>query len=58
MARKAAVRTRSTASQAKIKDDMEVVPAKLQPSSLLDTCVIYFGNNLEQLAKLPEPLWI
>jgi hypothetical protein len=27
-------------------------------SSLLDTRVIYFGNNLEQLAKLPEPLWI
>jgi hypothetical protein len=24
---------------------------KLKPSSLLDTCVIYCGDNLEQLAK-------
>jgi hypothetical protein len=28
--------------------------AKLKPSSLLDTRVIYCGDNLEQLAKLPD----
>jgi hypothetical protein len=27
---------------------------KLKPSSLLDTRVIYCGDNLEQLAKLPD----
>jgi len=26
-------------------------PTKLKPSSLLDTCVIYCGDNLEQLAN-------
>ena len=30
------------------------VPTKLKPSSLLDTRVIYCGDNLEQLAKLPD----
>jgi len=29
------------------------VPAKARPSALLDTCVIYCGDNLEQLKKLP-----
>jgi hypothetical protein len=28
--------------------------SKLKPSSLLDTRVIYCGDNLEQLAKLPD----
>jgi hypothetical protein len=67
----AAVRTRSTASKKKIKDDVEVVPTKIslapsdgervaegrvraRPSSLLDTRVVYCGDNLEQLAKLPD----
>ena len=30
------------------------VPTKLKPSSLLDTRVVYCGDNLEQLAKLPD----
>jgi len=55
MAKKAAVRTRSTASQTEIRDDVEVVPTKMQkPSALLDTRVVYCGDNLEQLAKLPD----
>lgn len=29
-------------------------PAKAKPSALLDTRVIYCGDNLEQLAKLPD----
>src|ERR1035437_3836378 len=29
------------------------VPTKLKPSALLDTRVVYCGDNLEQLAKLP-----
>jgi hypothetical protein len=55
MAKKAAVRTRSTASQIEIRDDVEVVPTKkLKPSALLDTRVVYCGDNLEQPAKLPD----
>jgi hypothetical protein len=30
------------------------VPARARPSSLLDTRVVYCGDNLEQLAKLPD----
>ena len=30
------------------------VPTKLKPSSLLDTRVVYCGDNLESLAKLPD----
>src|SRR5882762_5673652 len=29
-------------------------PTKLKPSALVDTRVIYCGDNLEQLKKLPE----
>jgi hypothetical protein len=29
-------------------------PTKLKPSALLDTRVVYCGDNLEQLAKLPD----
>ena len=68
MAKKAAVRTRSTASHTQIRDDVEVVPTTKiplarrtgegrgegRPSSLLDTRVVYCGDNLEQLAKLPD----
>jgi hypothetical protein len=56
MAKQAAVRTRSTASQTEIRDDAEFVPNKKspRPSSLLDTRVVYCGDNLEQLAKLPD----
>ncbi len=28
--------------------------SRLKPSSLLDTRVVYCGDNLEQLAKLPD----
>jgi hypothetical protein len=54
MAKKAVlVGARSTASRTKIGDDVEVVPTTRQkPSALLDTCVVYCGDNLEQLAKL------
>ncbi len=54
------VGTRSTASQAsaakgKVRDVVESVPTKpAKPSALLDTRVIYCGDNLEQLAKLPD----
>ncbi len=35
-------------------DDRQVVPTKSgKPSALLDTRVIYCGDNLEQLQKLP-----
>jgi DNA modification methylase len=38
-----------------IGDDVEVVPTKRQkPSALVDTRVIYCGDNLEQLRKLPD----
>jgi DNA modification methylase len=30
------------------------VPARARPSSSLDTRVVYCGDNLEQLAKLPD----
>jgi hypothetical protein len=54
------VGTRSTASHTSpapqmIGDDVEVVPTKRQkPSALVDTRVIYCGDNLEQLRKLPD----
>ncbi|HEY5296637.1 MAG TPA: DNA methyltransferase [Verrucomicrobiae bacterium] len=54
------VRARSTATPSfavkeKVRDAVEVVPTKPQkPSALLDTRVIYCGDNLEQLAKLPD----
>jgi hypothetical protein len=32
--------------------------AQPRPSSLLDTRVVYCGDNLEQLAKLPDAAWI
>jgi len=42
MAKPAAVRTRFTASQTKIRDAFHVFPAKTQkPSALLDTRVVY-----------------
>lgn len=35
-------------------DDPQVVPTKpAKPSALLDTRIIYCGDNLEQLKKLP-----
>jgi hypothetical protein len=50
MGKKAAVRTRSAASQTEIRDDVEVVPTTRQkPSALPETRVVYCGDNL----KLP-----
>ncbi len=61
MAKKAVlVGTRSTASQIsspkrKVRDDVEVIPTTRQkPSALLDTRVVYCGDNLEQPAKRPD----
>jgi hypothetical protein len=37
------------------QDAQQRVPTtKLKPSALLDTRVVYCGDNLEQLAKLPD----
>jgi site-specific DNA-adenine methylase len=36
------------------REDSPAVPAPGKPSALLDTRVIYCGDNLEQLAKLPD----
>ncbi len=37
------------------KSDLKpAIPAAGKPSSLLDTRVVYCGDNLEQLAKLPD----
>ena len=58
----------SSAAKGKVREDVEVVPTKIsprpsdgrgikgegRPSSLLDTRVVYCGDNLEQLAKLPD----
>jgi DNA modification methylase len=35
-------------------EESALLPTLLRPSSLLDTRVIYCGDNLEQLAKLPD----
>ncbi len=52
MAKKAAARGRADLPVS--QDAQQRVPTKLKSSSLLDTRVIYCGDNLEQLAKLPE----
>ena len=31
-----------------------VAAPRLKPSALVDTCVVYCGENLEQLARLPD----
>lgn len=51
-----AVPTRKkTKANAEAAEKKEKAPAKAgKPSALLDTRVIYCGDNLEQLAKLPE----
>jgi hypothetical protein len=63
MARKSSqdtVGTSSTSSpissrKKKVRDAVEVVPAtRLKSSALVDTRVIYCGDNLEQLKKLPD----
>src|ERR1039458_7953100 len=41
------------AKKASVKDKTVAAP-RLKPSALLDTRVVYCGDNLEQLAKLPD----
>jgi 16S rRNA G966 N2-methylase RsmD len=54
MAKKAAVR-KGRADLRGSQDAQQHVPTtNLKPSSLLDTRVVYCGDNLEQLAKLPD----
>jgi 16S rRNA G966 N2-methylase RsmD len=38
----------------KVTTKETVVASRLKPSALLDTRVVYCGDNLEQLAKLPD----
>ena len=53
MAKKAAAKGRTDLPVS--QDAQQRVPTtRRKPSSLLDTRVIYCGDNLEQLAKLPD----
>jgi hypothetical protein len=52
MAKKAAAKGRADLPVS--QDAQQRVPTKLKPSVLLDTRVVYCGDNLEQLAKLPD----
>ena len=53
MAKKAAVTGRADLPVS--QDAQQRVPTtKLKPSSLLDTRVVYCGDNLERLAKQPD----
>jgi len=38
----------------KVTTKETVVASRLKPSALLDTRVVYCGDNLESLAKLPD----
>jgi DNA modification methylase len=52
MAKKAAAKSASGGTTARCAD---IVPAsRLKSSTILDTRVVYCGDNLEQLAKLPD----
>ena len=46
--------TGKTTPEAEVKPAAPARAAKARPSSLLDTRVIYCGDNLEQLKKLPD----
>src|SRR5471030_2661856 len=39
---------------AKKSDATSTVPSKLRPSALVDTRIVYCGDNLEQLKNLPD----
>jgi hypothetical protein len=57
MAKKAAATVAAPVKARKPNADDEasaLSPTRLRPSSLLDTRVVYCGDNLEQLAKLPD----
>ena len=42
------------AAKGRDSESIATAPAAGKPSSLLDTRVVYCGDNLEQLAKLPD----
>jgi hypothetical protein len=44
----------STGTKTPAREDARPTSKTAKPSSLLDTRVIYCGDNLEQLAKLPD----
>ena len=44
----------SAAKTSEVGSAQRAVPTKLKPSALVDTRVIYCGDNLEQLAKLRD----
>ena len=46
--------SREQSSRATARGDARPTTKPAKPSSLLDTRVIYCGDNLEQLAKLPD----
>ena len=50
----AAVYDRRSPDDATPRRSQTAATTKLKPSSLLDTRVVYCGDNLEQLAKLPD----
>jgi hypothetical protein len=57
MAKKAAAPVAAPVKARKPNADPEesaLSPTRLRPFSLLDTRVVYCGDNLEQLAKLPD----
>ena len=57
MAKKAAPTVAAPVKARKPNSDAEesaLSPTRLRPSALLDTRVVYCGDNLEQLAKLPD----
>ena len=54
MAKKAAAQKGGADLRVSQDAQQRVPTTKLKPSSLLDTRVIYCGDNLEQLAKLPD----
>jgi DNA modification methylase len=59
MAKKAAVKTVAAVCDRRSQDDnpprrSQTAATIARPSALLDTRVIYCGDNLEQLAKLPD----
>ena len=54
MAKKSSVVGRKSLEPKSSQGSTESRPTRLKSSSLLDTRVVYCGDNLEQLAKLPD----
>jgi hypothetical protein len=53
MAKKTA-KEKAVAQMNRYDGEVDDRPSPAKPSSLLDTRVVYCGDNLEQLAKLPD----